>query len=176
MKQFSELFPIAAFLVALYLKDVYVATAVLMAATAVQIALLLVLKHTITTMQWAVAGMVFVFGALTLGFHDERFIKIKPTVVYLAMAAAFFVSNTFFKKNLVQASLGAALTPPPATWKTLNSLWIAMFAAMAIINAVLAYTVSTEIWAWSKMGFFLATMVFVGGQIYVLRAHLKTPD
>jgi intracellular septation protein len=176
MKQFSELFPIAAFLLALYFKDIYVATGVLMAATALQIALLLVLKHTITTMQWAVAGMVFVFGALTLGFHDERFIKVKPTVVYLAMAVAFFVSNTVFKKNLVQASLGAALAPPPEIWKTLNTLWIVMFAVMAVINVVLAYTVSTEIWAWSKMGFVLVTMLFIGAQIYVLRSHLKKPD
>jgi intracellular septation protein len=106
MKQFAEFFPIAAFLIALWAKDIYFATAVLMVATVFQLALLKITKHPITTMQWAVAGMVMVFGALTLGFHDERFIKIKPTVVYLAMAAAFFISNTFFKKNLVRATLG----------------------------------------------------------------------
>jgi intracellular septation protein len=173
MKQFAEFFPIAAFLIALWLKDIYVATGVLMAATVLQLALLKITQHPITTMQWAVAGMVMVFGALTLGLHDERFIKIKPTVVYLAMAAAFFVSNTFFKKNLVQATLGAALAPPDATWSKLNWLWIAMFVAMALINLFLAYTVTTEVWAWSKMAFFIITLVFVGAQIYALRAYLK---
>jgi intracellular septation protein len=173
MKQFAEFFPIAAFLIALWAKDIYFATAVLMVATVFQLALLKITKHPITTMQWAVAGMVMVFGALTLGFHDERFIKIKPTVVYLAMAAAFFISNTFFKKNLVRATLGTALAPPEATWGKLNALWIVMFVAMALINLLLAYTVSTEVWAWSKMAFFIATMVFVGAQVYALRAYLK---
>jgi intracellular septation protein len=173
MKQFSEFFPIAAFLIALWAKDIYVATAVLMVATVLQLALLKITQHPITTMQWAVAGMVMVFGALTLGLHDERFIKVKPTVVYLAMAAAFFISNTFFKKNLVKAALGTALAPPETTWHRLNALWIAMFVAMAVVNIVLAYTVSTQVWAWSKMAFFLITMVFVGAQVYTLRAYLK---
>jgi intracellular septation protein len=175
MKQFSELFPIAAFLIALWLKDIYFATAVLMGATVVQIALLMALKHTITSMQWAVTGMVLVFGALTLGFHDERFIKIKPTVVYLAMAAAFFISNTAFKKNLVKAALGTALAPPETTWSKLNGLWIALFVVMALVNLILAYSVPTDVWAWSKLGFFIVTMVFVGAQVYVLRAYLKQP-
>jgi intracellular septation protein len=173
MKQFSEFFPIAAFLIALWAKDIYFATAVLMVATVLQLALLKITKHPITTMQWAVAGMVMLFGALTLGFHDERFIKIKPTVVYAAMAAAFFISNTFFKKNLVRAALGTALAPPESTWTKLNTLWIAMFLGMAVVNAVLAYTVSTEVWAWSKMAFFILTMVFVGAQVYALRSYLK---
>jgi intracellular septation protein len=173
MKQFAEFFPIAAFLIALWAKDIYFATAVLMGATVLQLALLKITRNPITTMQWAVAGMVMVFGALTLGFHDERFIKIKPTVVYLAMAAAFFISNTFFKKNLVKAALGTALAPPEATWGKLNGLWIAMFVAMALVNILLAYYTSTEVWAWSKMAFFIVTMVFVGAQVYALRAYLK---
>ncbi len=173
MKQFAEFFPIAAFLIALWAKDIYFATAVLMVATVLQLALLKLTQHPITTLQWAVAGMVLVFGALTLGFHDERFIKVKPTVVYLAMAAAFFISKAFFNKNLVKAALGTALAPPEPVWAKLNALWIAMFVAMALVNIVLAYTVSTEIWAWSKMAFFIITMVFVGAQVYALRAYLK---
>ena len=173
MKQFAEFFPIAAFLIALWAKDIYFATAVLMVTTVLQLALLKATQHAITTMQWAVAGMVMVFGALTLGLHDERFIKIKPTVVYGAMAAAFFISNTFFNKNLVRATLGTALAPPESTWGKLNALWIAMFVAMGLINLVLAYAVSTEVWAWSKMAFFVATLVFVGAQIYTLREYLK---
>jgi intracellular septation protein len=176
MKQFSELFPIVAFLIALWLKDIYFATAVLMAATVLQLALLMLMKHTITPMQWAVTGMVLVFGALTLGFHDERFIKIKPTVVYLAMAAAFFISNSAFKKNLVKAALGTALSPPESTWNKLNWLWIGLFVAMATVNLILAYSVPTQVWAWSKLGFFIVTMVFVGGQVYALRTYLKLPS
>jgi intracellular septation protein len=173
MKQLSELFPIAAFLIAYYLRDIYFATAVLMGATVLQIALLAIFKQPITTMQWAVTAMVLVFGALTLGLHDERFIKIKPTVVYFATAAAFFISQAVFKKNLVKVALGSALAPPESTWLKLNWLWIALFVCMGLVNLVLAYTMPTTVWAWSKLGFLIVTMVFVGAQVYALRAYLK---
>ena len=173
MKQINELLPIAAFLIALWLKDIYFATAVLMAVTALQIVFSLLTKQLITSMQWGVAGVVMVFGALTLFFHDEQFIKLKPTIVYLAMAVAFYASERFFKKNFVKVMLSAALAPPEATWGKLNQAWVALFAVMAALNLLLAYNVPTHIWAWSKLGFAILTMVFVGAQIYTLRQYLK---
>ena len=173
MKQINELLPIAAFLIALWLKDIYVATAVLMIATALTLLLSLALKHPVTGMQWGVAAVVMVFGALTLFFHDEQFIKIKPTVVYAAMAVGFFVSERVFKKNIVQAMLSSALAPPEHLWAKLNLEWVLLFCAMAALNMVLAYNVSTTVWAWSKMGFAIITMVFVGVQVYRLRHYLK---
>ena len=37
------------------------------------------------------AVIVLIFGSLTLIFHDETLIKIKPTALYLLFAAALFV-------------------------------------------------------------------------------------
>jgi intracellular septation protein len=178
MKQLLELLPIAAFLIAyLLFKDLYIATQALIASTALQLLLLKINGHKITSMQWGTAIVTVLFGGLTLLLHDERFVKMKPTIVYVASAVGFFISNQFFKKNLVKATLGMALNPPENTWTKLNNIWILVFLAMAAANTVLAYTVSTELWAWSKLGFAIITMVFIILQVYTLRAYLiKSPD
>lgn len=183
MKQFLELLPIAAFLVSyLLFKDIYIATYCLIAATVLQLIILKLTRQKITSMQWISAGIALLFGGLTVLLRDETFIKIKPTIVYIASAAGFFISNYFFKKNLVKATLGMALNPPESTWVKLNILWILLFLVMAAANTVLAYTVTTEVWAWSKLFFAGVTMVFIGVQVYVLRAYLiqqptiKQPD
>ena len=79
MKQIFEFIPLIAFFIAVKYYDIYVATGVIMAVSAVQIAVMLALKQEITKMQWSVTGLVLVMGTLTLVFHDERFIKWKPT-------------------------------------------------------------------------------------------------
>jgi intracellular septation protein len=183
MKQLLELLPIAAFLIAyLLFKDIYIATQFLIVGTALQLLTLKLKGHKITPMQWGTAIVTTLFGSLTLLFHDETFVKIKPTIIYLASAAGFFMSNYFFKKNLVKAALGMALNPPESTWAKLNTIWIILFLVMAAANTALAYTVTTEVWAWSKLFFAGVTMVFIGVQLYVLRAYLiqqptiKQPD
>lgn len=173
MKQFSELAPIAAFLIALYFSDIYTATLVLMAATALQIALMLITKQTISNMQWFVAISVLVFGGLTVFLHDERFIKLKPTIVYSVMAIAFWASAKFFNKNLMQAALGAALDAPAQIWQKINAQWVAFFAALAVANLFLAYNVSTTVWGWSKLAFVFITLGFGAWQLYSNRQYLR---
>lgn len=178
MKQLLELLAILAFIIAyLLFKDIYIATQVLIVTTILQLLLLKMTAQKITTMQWATAIMTVLFGGLTLLLRDEVFVKIKPTIVYIATAFGFFISNTFFKKNLVKVSLSIALNPPESIWNKLNTLWIIIFLIMAAANTILAYTVTTTIWAWSKLGFAGITMLFITIQIYVLREYLiKQPD
>jgi intracellular septation protein len=177
MKQILEFIPIIGFLAAFVIsKDSYIATQALIGATLLQLALLKLTKNPITTMQWTVAAVACIFGGLTLGLHDERFIQIKPTIIYLISAAAFFISNHFFKKNLVQAMLGSVLNPPEAFWRKLNNSWIILFIIMAISNLALMYTLSFEQWAWSKLGFGIISVLFTMLQVLVMRHYIITPS
>jgi intracellular septation protein len=81
MKALLDFIPILLFFGAYKLYDIYVATAVLMAATVVQTALVYVIDRKVTMMQKITLAMILVFGALTLWLQDERFIKWKPTVL-----------------------------------------------------------------------------------------------
>ncbi|NDF78959.1 MAG: septation protein A, partial [Betaproteobacteria bacterium] len=82
MKIALDLFPILLFFGAYKYADIYAATAVLMAATVIQSLWMYKLEGKLATMQKATLGLIIVFGSLTLFFHDERFIKFKPTLLY----------------------------------------------------------------------------------------------
>jgi intracellular septation protein len=88
MKQLLDFLPIVLFFGAYKMYDIYVATGVIMAATVVQMAVLYKLEGRLQMIHKVTLGLVLGFGALTLFLHDERFIKIKPTVLYTAMGLA----------------------------------------------------------------------------------------
>ena len=45
-------------------------------------AIIYAMDRRLQTMHKATLALVLIFGALTIGLHDERFIKWKPTVLY----------------------------------------------------------------------------------------------
>jgi intracellular septation protein len=82
MKFLFELFPVALFFVAILVWDIFVATAVAIAATFVQVGWLALRKKKIPPMLWASLAIIVVFGGLTLYLRDKTFILWKPTVLY----------------------------------------------------------------------------------------------
>ena len=87
-------------------------------------------------MLWISGGLVLVFGGLTLYFHDQRFIQMKPTLVYL-MFAAVLAFGLATGRPLLQALLGAAYPGlTEAGWRKLTRNWALFFAAMAVANEV----------------------------------------
>src|SRR5688500_20345889 len=81
MKFLFELFPVALFFVAILVWDIFVATAVAIAATFVQVGWLAPRKRKIPPMLWASLAIIVVFGGLTLYLRDQPFILWKPTVL-----------------------------------------------------------------------------------------------
>ena len=96
MKALLDFLPIVLFFGAYKFYDIYVATAVLMAATVAQIALVYAIERKVTAMQKITLALILVFGSLTLYLQDERFIKWKPTVLYAAIAVALAVAVWVF--------------------------------------------------------------------------------
>lgn len=175
MRILLDFFPIALFVAAYKLHDIYVGTAVLMAATVVQTGVMLALDRKVSTMQKVTLGLVLVFGALTLFLQDERFIKWKPTVLYLGMAVVLAAALWIWKKNLLQLLLGSQLTLPTAVWNRLNTVWVAYFVFMATINGYVAAQFSTDEWVNFKLWGYVFPLVFILGQGVYIARHLK-PD
>lgn len=151
MKLLFDLFPILLFFVAFKLADIYVATAVAIVASIAQIAWLRMRGRRIEGMQWTSLAIIVVFGGMTLLFHDETFIKWKPTVLYALFALALAGAQLFFGRNLIKAMMGRQLELPEPIWARLNVAWIAFFAAMAALNIVVAYRFSTDTWVNFKL-------------------------
>jgi intracellular septation protein len=176
MKLILDFFPILLFFGAYKLADIYVATAVLMGATVLQMVITYAIERKLQTMQKATLVLILLFGTLTLVLHDDRFIKWKPTVLYGAMAIALAVALWGFRKNVLQAMLGAQLQLPHRIWTHLNVAWIAYCLFMAVINGYVALYFSTEAWVNFKLWGYAFPVVFLIAQGLYIAPHLKSED
>jgi intracellular septation protein len=153
---------------------VLLATVVVMVATLTQVAVMLAARMKIHVMLWVSLGLVIVFGGATIWFHNETFIKWKPTALYWLMGSALWVSQTLFRKNLLQSVIGNELVLPAPVWRNLNIAWIAFFALMGLLNLYVAFNYPTTVWADFKV--FGATglmLVFTVAQGVYLSRHLE---
>ncbi len=171
MKLLFDLFPILLFFVAYKVADIYVATGVAIVASIVQIAWLRFSSKPIEIMQWTSLAIIVLFGGMTLLLHDETFIKWKPTVLYGLFALALAGGQLFFGRNLIRTLMSKQMVLPDTIWQRLNLAWIAFFVAMAVLNLVVAYRYSTDIWVNFKLfGTMGLTFAFVIAQaLYVGR-------
>jgi intracellular septation protein len=173
MKTLIDFFPILLFFGAYKFYDIYVGTAVLMGATVLQMALIYGIDRRLQTMHKVTLVLVLVFGALTLGLHDDRFIKWKPTVLYAAMGIALAIAVWVLKKNFLKMMLGSQLELPEAVWQRLNLIWIAYALFMAVINAYVVLNFSTEAWVNFKLWGYIFPLTFIIGQGLYIAPHLK---
>ncbi len=165
MKLLFDLFPLVLFFVAYRVADIYVATGVAIAASVAQIAWLQLRGRPIEAMQWVGLAIIVVFGGMTLWLHDETFIKWKPTVLYGLFAAVLLGGRAFFGRDLIRSVMGSKLALPEPVWRRLNVAWIAFFAAMAVLNLLVAYRFPTDVWVNFKLfGTMGLTIAFVIAQ------------
>lgn len=174
MKILIDFFPILLFFGAYKLYDIYVATAVLMAATVLQMGLIYAIDRKLQTLQKITLALILVFGTLTLFLQDDRFIKWKPTVLYAAMAIGLGVALWFMKKNFLKLLLGSQLALPDPVWMRLNVTWIVYCAFMAALNAYVAAVYSTEVWVNFKLWGYVFPLIFIVGQGLYISRYLKT--
>lgn len=153
---------------------VLLATLVVIAATLSQVIVLKAMRRKVDTMLWISLVLVVVLGGATVWFHNETFIKWKPSGLYWAMALTFWISARFLGKNLIQAMMGKELPLPDAVWERLNWAWIAFFAFMGVLNLLVAYNFSTSTWASFKaFGTTGLILLFTIAQGLYLSPHLK---
>ncbi|EWS56114.1 MULTISPECIES: septation protein A [unclassified Methylibium] len=156
---------------------VLLATLVVIVATFAQIGWLLLRGRKVDTMLWVSLGLVTLLGGATVWFHNETFIKWKPSVLYWVMGTAFWLSHAVFRKNLLQTLMGGQLQLPPAVWRNLNFMWIAFFAFMGLANLYVAYSFPTDVWVNFKLfGGVGLMLLFTLAQGLYLSRHIKTED
>ena len=175
MKFLSDLLPVLLFFVAYYItRDMFVATGVAIASTAIQVGLAWYRHRKIETIQWVSLGLIVVLGGLTLLLHDKRFIMWKPTALYWAMAIGIAVSEWIFRKSPLKAMMGAQMTLPEPVWRKLALAWVAFFAAMGALNLFVAWTFSEEVWVNFKLFGGMGLMfAFVLAQGFALSRYIE---
>ncbi len=151
-----------------------VMTAIFVVLIAASTALLWKLTGKLSKMQLMTLILVVVMGGATVWFHNETFIKWKPSVLYWAMALSFWISQVVFRKNLLHTLMGGQLDLPAPVWRTLTRAWIGFFSLMGFLNLYVAYSFSTEAWVNFKLFGSLGLMlIFTLAQGVYLSRHLK---
>jgi intracellular septation protein len=173
MKFLFDLFPIILFFVAYKFAGIFAATAVAIAATVAQIGWVWFKHRKVDTMLWVSFVIVTVFGGATLFFQNPTFIKWKPTMLYWFFAGSLIFAPLVLKKNLIRNLLEAQMKLPEALWGKVNLAWAGFFAAMGVINLLVAYNFSEDTWVNFKLfGGMGLMLVFVLAQGMLLSRYI----
>jgi intracellular septation protein len=131
-----------------------------------------VLTGKLSRMQIFTAFMVIFFGGLTAWFNDERFFKMKTTIVYGSMAA-ILAFGLWRGQTYLQWVMGEVLPMREAGWVILTKRLALGFAVLAIANEVIWRNMSNDAWvAIETFGFPVALLIFLFAQIYALQPHI----
>ena len=126
----------------------------------------------LSRMQVFTAVMVIFFGGLTAWFNDERFFKMKTTIVYGAFAA-ILGAGLMTGRSWLEWVMGELLPMEREGWMILTRRLTAMFAALAVANEVIWRTQSTDLWVkLETFAFPVALFVFLWLQIVSLQRYL----
>lgn len=148
---------------------VVAATVAFMTATAIAMALSQWKTGHISPMLWLSGVLVLVFGGLTIYFHDETFIKIKPTIIYL-MFASVLIFGLVTGRPLLQYVLESAYPGlSPKGWRQLTINWAAFFAFQAALNEAVWRNTSWDFWvAYKLWGVIPMTLIFAVANLPML--------
>jgi len=167
MQLLIEFFPLIAFFLAFVLFDLFVATATLIVALALQIAYQW-FRHRKVNKMLLVSGVIAaVLGGITLAKRDLQFIQWKLTVVNWLFAVAFLGSQFFGSKTIAERMMSQAIEVElePAQWRRLNMMWVINFALIGALNLYIMKNFSAEVWGYFKsVGMIGLMMLMAVGQ------------
>jgi len=172
-----ELGPLALFFLSYSRFGIFAATAVMMVTVLITLAVSYTMLRRIPIMPLVTAVIVVIFGSLTLFYHDETLIKIKPTALYLLFAAALFFGIAF-KKPMLKVMFDGALHLTEEGWRKLTWRWAIFFLFLAVLNEVVWRTQTTAHWVTFKsFGFIPLTVLFAVAQAPLMtRYEAKTEE
>lgn len=156
---------------------ILLATAIAIVATIVQIGWLLLRGKKVDTTLWLSLAIIVVFGGATIYFHNETFIKWKPTVLYWCFATALLFSQIVLKKNLIRTMMEKQMSLPDGIWRRVNLSWVVFFLTMGLLNLYVAFNFSTDSWVNFKLfGSMGLMLVFIVVQSLMLSKYIKEPQ
>lgn len=164
--------PLILFFVVYKFAGIIAGTAVFMLAIVLAIAVSKWKVGHVTPMMWLSAILVVGFGGLTIYFNDEKFIQIKPTIIYV-MLGGLLLAGVARGKSLLKFVIGPAFTGlDEAGWMMLSRNWGLFFLALAAMNEALRNMTSFDTWLTVKVwGVPILSMLFVAANMPMLLRH-----
>jgi intracellular septation protein len=155
---------------------IFVATAVFMAAVVIALVISYALTRHLPLMPLITVVVVLVFGSLTLVLHDEQFIKLKPTIIYLLFAGVL-LGGLAFGKSLLGVVFDSVFHLSAEGWRKLTLRWALFFVGLAVLNEIVWRTQSTDVWVSFKVfGVLPLTLLFAGLQFPLMTRYAVPAD
>lgn len=179
MKFLFDFFPILLFFIAYKAYDIYVATAVAIVASFIQVGWFWLQQRRVEKMHVITLLLIVVLGGATLVLQDEAFIKWKPTVVNWLFGLVFLGSQFIGKKTIVQRMMDGSVTLPDHIWPRLNVAWAVFFISLGFLNLYVAFSghYDTDTWVNFKMfGMIGLTFLFIIAQAFYIGRYIKEPE
>jgi intracellular septation protein len=142
---------------------IFVATAVFMVAILAALAVSYVLTRHLPVMAMVTAIVVLVFGSLTLVLHDDTFIKMKPTIIYI-LFGGILLGGLWFNKPLLAIVFDSVFDLTDEGWRKLTLRWALFFLALAVLNEIVWRTQTTDFWVSFKV-FGVVPLTFLFGAL-----------
>jgi intracellular septation protein len=152
------------------------ATTAFMLATGVAMLISKLKAGRISPMLWVTGAVVLVFGGLTIYLHDQRFIQIKPSIVYAVLSGTLFF-GLWTGRPLLRTVLESGFPAlKPEGWHKLTRNFAWFFAAMILVNEVARQLLSFDDWVTFKVwGVSAISFAFMFTQMPVLMRHSDEP-
>ena len=142
-----------------------------MAAIVIALAVSYALTRHLPIMPLVTAVVVVVFGTFTLVLHDELFIKVKPTIIYVLFGGVLLV-GLGFGKSLLGVVFDSVFHLTEEGWRRLTLRWALFFLALAVANEIVWRTQTTDVWVSFKVfGVVPLTFLFAALQYPLLEKY-----
>ena len=163
LKLVLDIGPLILFFAANARFGIFAATAGFMVAVLIALAVSYALTRHIEVMPIVTAIIVLIFGGLTLVLHDELFIKLKPTIIYLLFGGTL-IGGLALGKPLLGMVFDQMFHLTAEGWRKLTWRWALFFFALAVLNEIVWRNFSTDVWVSFKL-FGVVPLTFLFGAL-----------
>jgi intracellular septation protein len=155
---------------------IYAATGVFMAAVVAALVVAYVLTRHVAIMPLVTAVIVLIFGGLTLVLHNDVFIKLKPTIIYVLFGGAL-LAGLALGKPLLGVVFDSVFDLTDEGWRKLTWRWALFFFFLAILNEIVWRNFSTDVWVSFKLfGVVPLTFLFGAAQLPLLTRYARSAE
>ena len=154
-----------------------VATALFIPLILMTTGILWILTGKLSKMQLVTALLVVVFGGLGIWFNDERFFKMKPTILYLAFSVILY-AGLMRKKSFLAVVMDEVMPLKYEGWMILTRRLALFFFLLALSNELVWRFMSTDTWVSFKT-FVLPLLLFgffISQSAMLSRYSVEKPD
>src|SRR5450759_1544070 len=125
---------------------IFVACGAFMVAVLIALVVAYAMTRRVEVMPLVTAVIVLVFGGLTLVLHDELFIKLKPTIIYVLFGGTL-LAGLAMDKPFLSILFDQMFHLTEEGWRKLTWRWVLFFFATVMVWL----TQTTELWVSFKL-------------------------